>query len=94
MADAPGQLVKIDKLEAGGDPLKVWETLNQIIDALNDITISIVPAELCSIRIQEGDIQFSFTVPAPSSPAGGSDGGSQPTSGDTPGDVTGMALGG
>jgi hypothetical protein len=94
MADAPGQLIKIDKLEAGGDPLKVWETLNQIIDAVNDISISIVPAELCSIFIQEGDIQFSFTVPAPSSPSGGSDGGSQPTSGDTPGDVTGMALGG
>jgi hypothetical protein len=72
-----GNLIKIDKPEAGGDPLKLWQTLNDIIDALNDVTVSIVPAELCSVRIQEGDIQLSFNPPPPSPDAGGS----QPTSG-------------
>lgn len=88
-----GDLIKVKKPEAGGDPFTLWQTLCDIIDAVNDITVSIVDGRLASVRIQEGDIQISFNSPPPD----GGDGGSQPTSGgtgDTPGDVTGMAGGG
>lgn len=81
-----GNLINVAKLEEGGDPLTVWETVNQIIDALNDITITIIPGELASAVVNEGDIQINFhpnTVPespASSSQLGGGadDGGSAP----------------
>jgi hypothetical protein len=76
-----GQLIKIDKPEEGGDPLKLWQTLCDIIDALNYLSVTIVPGELASVRIQEGDIQISFNPPPPSSPTGSDSSGSQPTSG-------------
>jgi hypothetical protein len=88
-----GNLIKIDKPEEGGDPFQLWQTICDIIDAVNDLSVTIVPGNLASVRIEEGDIQISFNPPPPS-PIGGSDGGSQPTSGDTPGDVTGVSLGG
>jgi hypothetical protein len=60
-----GKLFNIEKLEAGGDPFKNWLKLNEIIDALNDLSVTIVPGELATVRIEDGDIQLSFNAPPP-----------------------------
>jgi len=67
--------------EEGGDPLELWQTLCDIIDALNNLTVTIVPGELASVRINDGDIQIAFNAPPPASLAGDQPDGSQPTSG-------------
>jgi hypothetical protein len=91
-------LVKIERPKQGDDVFKLWQKAAELIDAINDISVTIVPGNYGFVRIEEGDIQFDFNAAAIIAALKALKGGSNPTSGNTDnpgptGDPTGHPSG-
>jgi hypothetical protein len=56
------KVFNIEKPEAGGDPCELWKTVCEIIDALNDFTITLVPDNAGTVTYSEGDICIDLDV--------------------------------
>jgi hypothetical protein len=79
-----GLLGKIQRPEAGGDPRELWKTVVDIMDVLDNLTVTILPtAPGARTKITEGDIAIDLSNFLPkeiggvvsSSGSGASDGG-------------------
>ena len=55
------QLVNIKKLAAGGDPYAVWSTVNELIDALNNLQVTFVPSGGGFAKLSDGQIQMDLS---------------------------------
>jgi hypothetical protein len=56
-----GLLGKIERPVAGGDPRELWKTMNAVMDILDDLTITILPASVgAQGQVTEGDIQLNL----------------------------------
>jgi hypothetical protein len=84
-----GNLVQIKRPKAGEDFFALWKSINELIDAINDISVTIVPADYVTkaVTITEGDIQFDFDAAKINAALSSLAGGSNPPGGspDNPG---------
>lgn len=53
-------LIKIARPEKGDDFFELWRDVNDLIDAINDLTFTIKPSDYGHARIEEGDVQFEL----------------------------------
>ena len=67
-----GRLIKIARPKAREDFFKLWRGVGELVDAINAISVKIVPANYAKARITEGVIQLDFTKPIGTGPMSGS----------------------
>lgn len=81
---AKEQLIKIARPKEGDDFFKLWQSVAELVDAINDISVSIVgPQGFCFSAITEGDIQLRFDSAMALTPNAVGQQSSNPTSGNT-----------
>ena len=54
------KLIQIKKPEKDDDFFKLWRSVSELIDAINDLSVTVVPSRAGFARISEGDIQLNF----------------------------------
>ena len=56
------KLINIELPKQGGDPRELWQTVRDLINALNDLTVTVVPtAPAVPVKISDGDIQIDLS---------------------------------
>ena len=82
------KLINIRKPEKGENFFELWQRVNELIDAINDISITILPKDYGYVLTLPGSIQFNFNAGKILATLKGLNNSSNPTSGNTdnPGD--------
>lgn len=57
-----GKLISVDEdlLKEGADPCQLWRVVKDIVDSLNDLSVTITPSNAGIAKISDGDVHLDL----------------------------------